>query len=309
MAEGEREPDGPEVVVVGSIHQDLILEVDRFPAPGETVLARGHVRAPGGKGANQAVAAARLGARTAMVGQVGDDPDGAAMRSRLATEHLDIGGVLVHPSLPTGTAAVTVDVHGENSIVASAGASGALTAEDVRRQAGSIDAAKVTLLQLEIDLDAVIAAAEVATGTVVLNPAPVRHLPMSLLEQVDVLVPNRGELSQLLEHDEVPASLAEVESLARKLPIAGSVVVTLGGDGALVLTDGEATHVPAPKVEVIDTTGAGDALCGALAQQLAAGVDLTAAVERAVQAAALSTTRMGAQTALPDRAELQALQR
>lgn len=297
----------PEVTVVGSIHQDLIIHVPTLPRPGETVLGSRHVRSPGGKGANQAVAASRMGAQVAMVGQVGDDPDGAALRSGLDREGIDVSAVVIHERLATGLAVVTVDEYGENAIVVSPGASGALGRTTVDTHERLVRGAEVVLVQLEVDLDTVVAATEWATGIVVLNPAPARALPPTLLDHVDVLVPNAVELARLVGAEAVPATIDEVEALVRPLAERCSVIVTLGEQGVLAMHRGDARHVPAPRVDVIDTTGAGDAFCGALCARLAEGDDLLAAVPLAVRAAAQSTTRTGAQPSLPTRDELEAM--
>lgn len=294
----------PTVVVVGSIHQDLIVNVPALPHPGETVLGTRHSRSPGGKGANQAVAASRLGAHVAMLGQVGDDPDGASLRAGLEGEGIDVTGVIIDDALATGLAVVTVDGDGENAIVVSPGASGALSAEAVSLHGELVGEAKVTLLQLEVDVTAVIAAAQLATGVVVLNPAPAQLLPDALLEEVDVLIPNRVELARIAGAERQPTTLTEVETLARPLADRRAVVVTLGPQGALAVRDGQVRHFPAPHVDTIDTTGAGDALCGALSAWIAEGADLFDALPVAVHAAALSTTRAGAQPSLPTREDL-----
>ena len=296
--------DAPTVVVVGSIHQDLIVNVTALPQPGETVIGTRHFRSRGGKGANQAVAASRLGATVAMLGQVGDDPDGVSLRSGLEEEGIDLTGVVVDDHLATGLAVVTVDDHGENAIVVSPGASGALSAATVGIHGDLVRKARVVLMQLEVDISAVIAAAELATGIVVLNPAPAQRLPDTLLDRVDVLVPNRVELARITGADRQPTTLGEVEDLARPLGDRCAVVVTLGPQGALALRNERVHHFPAPVVDTIDTTGAGDALCGALSAGIAEGADLFETLPLAVNAAALSTTRAGAQTSLPRQSDL-----
>lgn len=289
----------PDIAVVGSVHQDLIVRVPELPRPGETVLGHQHFRAPGGKGANQAVAASRLGAQVAMIGQVGDDPDGGALRECLRSEGIEVAGVAIDPDHATGLAVVTVDDAGENAIVVSPGASGALSAEQVGRHADLLARSQVTLLQLEVDLAAVESAAQRSSGIVVLNPAPATELSDRLLGCVDVLVPNRDELAMLCGIEGGLDDLDEVEEAARRLADGRAVVVTLGADGALLVHGEVAEHVPAPTVSTVDTTGAGDTLCGALAVRLAGGATLLDALPWAVRAAALSTTRAGAQPSLP----------
>jgi ribokinase len=295
----------PEIAVVGSCNLDLVVRVAELPGPGETVVGGDLFTNPGGKGANQAVAAARLGRRVAMVGRVGDDQAGRDLLAALAADGVDTTQVLVLDGVPSGTALITVDDRGENQIVVSPGANARLTAGDVAAAGPALAAAAVTLLQLEVPLEAVAAAAGTAAGTVVLNPAPVRPLPDELLAQVDVLVPNRVELAQLAG-GRVPGTVEEAARLAGRLA-ARAVVVTLGADGALVVGGGRASHVPAVPVAAVDTTAAGDAFCGGLADALAGGASLEDAARRAVRVAAAACTREGAQASLPTPADLPAL--
>jgi ribokinase len=295
----------PEVAVVGSLNLDLVVRVPRLPGPGETVSGQDVFRNPGGKGANQAVAAARLGRRVAMVGRVGDDDAGRELLASLEADGIGTTQVRAVAGVPSGTAFITVADDGENQIVVSPGANARLTPEDVAEAGPALRAAAVTLLQLEVPLEAVAAAARTAGGRVVLTPAPVRELPAELLGQVDVLVPNRVELAQLAGGP-VPETVEAAVALAGRLA-ARAVVVTLGADGALVVTDGQASHVPAVPVRAVDTTAAGDAFCGGLADALATGASLQDAVRRAVRVAAAACLRPGAQPSLPTPAELGAL--
>ena len=296
---------GPAVAVVGSLNLDLVIRVAELPGPGETVTGGDLFRNPGGKGANQAVAAARLGRRVAMVGRVGDDEAGRVLLGSLEADAVDTSQVKVLDGVPSGTAFITVSEDGENQIVVSPGANARLTAGDVAAAKAALGGAAVTLLQLEVPLAAVAAAARTAGGTVVLNPAPVRDLPAELLADVDVLVPNRVELAQLAE-GAVPESVAEAVRLAGRLP-ARAVVVTLGADGCLVVEDGDAAHVPAVPIRAVDSTAAGDAFCGGLADALAGGASLQEAARRAVRVAAAACLRPGAQASLPTPADLEAL--
>jgi ribokinase len=296
-------PMEPEVAVVGSLNLDLVVRVPRLPGPGETVTGDDLFRNPGGKGANQAVAAARLGRRVAMVGCVGDDDAGRELLGSLEAGAVDTSRVRVVAGVPSGTALITVGEDGENQIVVSPGANARLAPDDVAAAGAALGGAAVTLLQLEVPLEAVTAAARAAGGKVVLNPAPVRSLPDGLLERVDVLVPNRVELAQLAAGP-VPETVEEAARLAGRLPV-GAVVVTLGADGALVVEGGEARHVPAVPVRAVDTTAAGDAFCGGLADALAAGAALGDAARRAVRVAAAACLRPGAQASLPTPAELE----
>jgi ribokinase len=296
---------GPAVAVVGSLNQDLVVRVPKLPGPGETVSGEDVFRNPGGKGANQAVAAARLGRRVAMVGCVGDDQDGRDLLAALAADGVDTGPVRVVADVPSGMAFITVDAGGENQIVVSPGANARLTPEDVTAAEAALAAAAVTLVQLEVPLAAVEAATRSAGGLLVLNPAPVRDLPGELLGAVDVLVPNRVELAQLAGGP-APGTVEAAAALAEGLA-ARAVVVTLGGDGALVVADGRASHVPAVPVRPVDTTAAGDAFCGGLADALAGGATLEEAARWAVRVAAAACTRRGAQASLPTPAEVRDL--
>ena len=298
-----------EVVVVGSANLDLVVDVATIPVAGETVLGGDLRRIPGGKGANQAVAAARLGRRVAMVGRVGDDAAGSILRAALASAGVDTTSLHTTHDTPSGTALIAVGAAGDNTVVVSPGANGHFSAADVKGAAEVVGDADVVLLQLEIPIEAVAAAVRGARGTVVLNPAPApaAPLPPDVLDGVDVLVPNQTELATIAGHAGLSA-IGEVDpetavALARGLTVA-AVVVTLGADGAMVVTPSEATHVPAPRVAPVDTTAAGDAFCGALADALADGTDLVGAARWAVRVGAAATLRPGAQPSLPTRDEV-----
>ena len=283
------------ILVVGSLNLDIVLPVPHHPRPGETVLGDELARHPGGKGANQAVAAARLGSSVAMLGRVGDDDEGKLLINALGEAGVATDHVLVTGETHSGIALITVDDEGENAIVVSPGANARLTPADVESAAEVIKGAAVVLLQLEVPLSTVERAMQLARGTVILNPAPACELPGALLERVDVLVPNRGELEFLAHGDAVAG--------ARGLGVQ-QVVVTMGAEGALVVTGDGVESIAGRSVEAVDTTAAGDSFCGALAAGLEEGLDLVAAAGRANAAAALSTTRRGAQPSLPTRAEL-----
>lgn len=299
------------VVVVGSVNRDVVARVRSIPAPGETVLAHGFTRTAGGKGANQAVAAARAGgAAVAFVGAIGDDADGEDLRSRLAAEGIDVTGIEVVAE-PTGTALISVDDRAENAIVVVAGANAALTGVN-ERQRGMIERAAVLVTQLEVPVELVLdaAAARPAAAWHVLNAAP--SAPFStrgddLLACLDVLVVNEHELRDIAGGLDFEASVAAV---AARVP---SLVVTLGSEGCLVVTGETRTRVDAVPARAVDTTGAGDTFCGVLAAALAAsgvrpvdvGVDLLATAARAAAAAAsLAVRRPGAQDAIPTAAEV-----
>lgn len=294
------------VTVVGSLNEDVLVAVGRLPARGETVVGRSADIAPGGKGANQAAAAGRLGPGVHMVGRVGADAAGDRQLAALAGSRVNVSRVHRTPGVPTGSATIPVEEGtGENLIVVVPGANAHVRPADADVE--SVHRATVLLLQLEVPLDTVLAAARVATGTVVLNPAPPQQLPVEVWEHVDVLVPNEHELAHLAGADPAERSPAALVQLARSVASC-AVVVTLGARGALVVpAEGDALLQPPPPVTPVDTTGAGDCFCGALAQALAQGADLAGAVRYAVTAAALSTTGPGARGALPDDDAVRAL--
>ncbi len=300
----------PEIAVVGSANLDLVVEVARIPVAGETVLGGDLRRIPGGKGANQAVAASRLGRRVAMIGRVGNDEAGAMLRAAIDSAGVDTTCLLTTQETPSGTALIAVGADGDNAIVVSPGANSRVTSADVEGAADDLAAAEVVLLGLEVPVEAAAAAARCARGTVVLNPAPAPAavLPPELLDRVDVIVPNQTELATMARHAGL-SPIGEVDpetavALARGLPVAAAVV-TLGAAGAMVVTPAEATHVPAPAVVPVDTTAAGDAFCGALADALVDGADLVEAAEWAVRVGTAATLRHGAQPSLPTRAEVE----
>ncbi len=294
-----------EIVVVGSLNLDTTARVGRLPRPGETVLGTAHRTDTGGKGANQAVGAARLGRRVAMVGRVGSDEAGKRITTRLESEGVDVGLVSVDDTAPTGMAFITVDGFGENTIVVSPGANATLTVLDVERAAELIAEARVLLVQLEIPLEVVHHAAALCGGIVILNPAPAAELPAGLLEAVDILVPNRTELATL-SGGEPATTTEEIVAQIDVLPVAAGIV-TLGADGALVRAQGEVTQVPAPVVEAIDATAAGDAFCAGLADAMAGGASPLEAARWGVRVGAVTATRPGAQAALPTRSEVEQL--
>ncbi len=291
-----------DVFVAGSINQDFVLSVERRPAPGETVTDARLATHNGGKGANQAAAAALLKASVAFLGRVGDDGFGGPLVRSLADKGVDTGLVRQVTGSSTGAAFITVTPDGENAITVAPGANRRLTAEDVDDASECIGEAKVLVAQMEIPPEVVLRAVEVAAenGTrVLLNLAPPFEVPQRLLEKLDPLVINEHEAAFLLG-ERVEGVDGTLDAAPRLLALGpGSVVVTLGEDGA-VFSDGEsAQHLTAPKVEVVDTTGAGDAFVGALAAKLAGDASLEDAVAYAVRAGAAAVTEAGAQGALP----------
>ncbi|MEU6017462.1 ribokinase [Streptomyces sp. NPDC047515] len=301
----ENEYDRYELLVVGSANADLVIEVERRPAAGETVLGSDLAVHPGGKGGNQAVAAARLGARTALLARVGDDAHGRLLLESQRAAGVDTRGVLVGGA-PTGVALITVDPSGDNSIVVSPGANGRLTPEDIRAAGPLFEAARVVSVQLEIPLDTVAeVAGAMSPGTrLVLNPSPPAPLPDSVLAVCDPLVVNEHEARSILGE----AAGSTAQEWARALLTSGprSVVVTLGAQGALVADSrtGAFVTVPSPEVEAVDTTGAGDAFTAALAWRLGQGEELTEAAAFAVRVGAAAVTRHGAQASFPTAEEV-----
>ena len=297
-----------EIVVVGSLNIDTTVRVRSLPLPGETVLGTGHFSDTGGKGANQAVAAARLGRSAAMIGKVGDDDGGRRLVEVLTAAGTDVSGIVRSTSDPTGMAMITVDERGENTIVVSPGANGSLTPDDVDRASDRLQHAVVTIAQLEVPIDAVARAALLTKGSFILNPAPAAALDHDLLRLVDVLVPNATELAFLASGDDPGSDIAAAGALAARIIGPRSIVVTLGARGALVVDGATTTHVPAPAVQAIDPTAAGDSFCAGLADGLVRGLDLVSATRWAVLCGAVTVTRWGAQSALPDRSDVEALE-
>jgi len=297
----------PNILVIGSLNADLVVRTPRFPAPGETISGEDLSIIPGGKGANQAVAAARQGVTVAMVGRVGNDSFGPTLLQNLQDNRIETTHVQTSESA-TGTAIIVVDSSGQNSIVLSPGANGKVTPSDV--DSVSFQDVDMLLLQLEIPLETVVHAADVARQNrlrVILNPAPARRLPDSLLADVDILVPNESEL-QLLSGQPV-TDTDSAKSAARILLEKGlkTVIVTLGANGALLVTDEMVTYVPTFEVDVVDTTAAGDAFIGGLAAALLNGRSLEDAVRYGNASGALAAAKFGAQPSLPTAEDIQNL--
>ncbi len=301
-----------QVVVVGSLNMDLVVRVERLPRPGETIAGEHFSTIPGGKGANQAAAVARLGARSAMIGRVGDDAFGDQLRRSLVGFGVDVAHVAVTSECSSGVAVIGVERSGENAITIVAGANGSLTAADVEDVEEAIAGAAVLLVQLEVPLKTVAAAVALARRhgvATVLDPAPVPAggLPAELFT-VDVLSPNQSEAEQLTGI--AAADLAGADRAARELLRrgAGRVVLKLGPEGALIVDgEGPSQHVAAFAADVVDTTAAGDAFTAAVAVGLAEGMPLVAAVRFGCAAGALATTVFGAQPAMPARHRVDAL--
>lgn len=298
----------PKITVVGSSNTDLSVRSERLPRPGETVTGGQFSRAGGGKGANQAVAARRLGAEVSFVGRVGDDRLGHASVKRLREEEIETGSVVFDDEASSGVALIMIDAHGENMISVAPGANHRLTAEDVEKARADISNADVVLVQLEIPLDTVEAVLSVARdggATTILDPAPVPNggLPRRIFEQVDVITPNRSEAGTLAEL----GPDAEPEDAAAVLNGKGTnvVAVTLGAAGLYLRGDDGNMSLPAAPAEPVDTVGAGDCFAAGLAVGLAAEQTWQDAAKFALCAAAISTEREGAQPSMPTLTETQ----
>ena len=300
----------PHIVVVGSLNMDLVVEVPTIPLPGETVLGRNFATFPGGKGANQAVAAARLGAQVSLIGRVGQDAFGDQLLASAQADGINVSHVGRDESAATGVAMIVVDDEGQNSIAVASGANFCLTVDHVREAWGALEEIDILVMPLETPLETVATAVELAQqsgATVVLNPAPVRPLPARILTSVDVLVPNEPETTQLTRMS-IETSEDRRKAARQLLTLGvGNVVLTLGSRGALAL-DGKTdqyTMVPACQVEVVDTTAAGDAFVAGLAVGLSERKSLVESVYFATGVGALAVTKLGAQPSLPTRDEVE----
>jgi len=298
----------PRVCVVGSANLDYTVALPRLPRVGETVSSGTLLVNRGGKGANQAVAARRLGAEVRLIGCVGDDDAGAAMRRALDEQGIGVEGVVSAPGVATGTALIFVDREGHNQIGVAPGANHRLTVEMARAGEPSIEWAQVLVSQLEVPVPVVRWALETARRhgvPTVLNPAPVQELSDELLGLVTYLTPNAGEVAALtgIEVSDLDSGRRAAARLCERG--VGTVIITLGEEGALVYDGATAVHFEAFPIEVVDTTGAGDAFNGGLAVGLSAGGNLEQVIPLASAAAALTCTRRGAQDALPDRAAVE----
>jgi ribokinase len=297
------------IVVVGSLNMDLVGCAPRIPVVGETITGHTFFDAPGGKGANQAYAAAKLGGRVTMVGCVGSDDFGRRMRANLVQVGCDVSGILTLQDCPSGIALIFVADDGHNSIMILPGANGRLTEADIEGLREQLECAAYVLLQLESPLPAVIAAARAsrrAGAQVILDPAPARPLPDELFGWVSVLTPNETEAAILADLPPRRLDPTQASEIGRQLRRRGgcTVIVKLGDQGCVLVNDDEPHHIPAPKVQAVDSTAAGDVFNAALAVGLSEGMDLSAACRFANRAAAVSVTRRGAQPAAPSRAEV-----
>ena len=293
------------ILVVGSSNIDLVASVDRLPSRGETVLGYRFAQSFGGKGANQAVAAARAGAEVAFLSKLGADANGRLIEQHLAAQGLSRPILLRDAEFPTGVAMILVDHSGENQIAVVPGSNGRLTPADLRQHRELIAGARVLLLQMEIPRETVFEALRLGREcglTTILNPAPAAPLPSDLLRLMDILTPNESE-AQALTGSADPAEAARILTDRG----VGIVVVTCGANGAFLATGNDVTHIPGFLVETIDSTGAGDAFNGAVACAVAEGVPIKSAIERANAAGALATTGRGAQESMPTKDDIEQL--
>lgn len=303
----------PLVVSLGGINIDLVTLADRFPTPGETVVGRRFLTYPGGKGANQAVAAARMGAPTAMVGRVGADLFGPQVTASLAAAGVDVSAVAVASGLSTGIAVISIDAAGQNQIIQVLGANDTCGAAEAEQVSNLLDSLSVLLLQLEVSVELSRQAAQAAAAagkTVILDPSPVRPLPAAFYDCCSIITPNETDAAALVGFpvtDLDSAARAAATLLSRGVSAA---IITLGEQGAYYATAaGGGQHQPPLPVNAVDSVGAGDAFNGALAAALAAGQTLPQAVQLAAAAGALAVTKVGAQDAMPTRQEVTAFLR
>lgn len=295
------------IIVVGSMNMDMVVKTSHIPKPGETVLGGSFLMNPGGKGANQAVAVARLGGDVTFVGKIGDDIFGKQSSQLFDEEGVDTRGILADDQSPSGIALITVDERGENSIVVAPGANANLQPEDVEVVLRKYPEGRILLIQLEIPMRTVEHAARIAKDMglqVILNPAPANESVADMFPLIDVITPNTTEAEMLsgIPITDIHSARAAAEHIQQRG--VRQVIVTLGKAGAVLLENGTFAHIPAPQVEAVDTTAAGDVFNGALAVALSEGKNLKSAVTFACHAAALAVTRMGAQSSIPFRNEL-----
>jgi len=300
----------PKILVIGSSNTDMIVKVPEIPHPGQTVLGGEFITAPGGKGANQAVGAARAGGDVTFIARVGDDMFGKRAVEGFQKDGINVDHVFRDSRSPSGVALIFVAASGQNSIAVAPGANAKLSAADVHRSAAAFRGASAVLMQLEIPLNTVTNTAELAARRdvpVILNPAPAQPLPGNLLKRVSILTPNEAEASALSGVEVRDAASAARSAARLQKRGVGTVIITLGARGAFVTSAGMSQLVPGFKVKAVDTTAAGDVFNGALAVALGEGKPLLEAVRFANAAAAISVTRLGAQPSAPTREEIERL--
>jgi ribokinase len=298
------------IVVIGSCNTDMVIKADRLPVPGETILGGTFFMNPGGKGANQAVAAARLGGNVTLISKTGNDVFGKQSVSLYNSENINTDFIFSDPKHPSGVALITVDSNGENCIVVASGANASLSPLDMNKASAEIESSELVLMQLEIPIETVEYVAEMANKKgirVILNPAPARALSNDLLKHIFIIIPNKSEaeiLSGIKVYDIESAKQAANIISAKGVNI---VVITLGAQGALIKEYDNYHFVEATKVDALDTTAAGDTFCGAVCVGLSEGKSILDSVKLAARASAITVTRMGAQASIPYRSELSSL--
>ena len=299
--------NGKKILIVGSSNTDMVIKTHNFPAPGETILGGRFLMNAGGKGANQAVAAARLGGMVTFVGKIGDDIFGKQAVQQLEDEGINVDFVAVDPENPSGVALITVDKKGENSIVVAPGSNGTLSSADFDKALAELDDSEFVLMQLEIPIPTVEHIARMAAKKqkkVVLNPAPAAVLTDELLQNLYIITPNETEaelLTGIKVSDEQSALKAALVLNEKGVEL---VIITMGSAGAFLLSNGKSEIISAPKVEAVDTTAAGDTFNGALVVALSEGKTIQESIAFANKAAAISVTRIGAQSSVPFRKEI-----
>ena len=295
------------IVVIGSCNTDMVINTDRLPLPGETIIGGNFFMNAGGKGANQTVAAVRLGGSVSFMAKVGNDHFGSRSIEQYKAEGIDVEHILIDSELPSGVALIMVDANGENCIAVASGANAMLRVEDIDRAMGMIERGDIVLMQLETPLDTVEYVARIAHERgkrVILNPAPAQHLPDTLLKNLYMIIANETETELI-----TGVRITDMESICRAADVMSergvqNVVITLGSKGAFIKENGAYHKVPAIKVKAVDATAAGDTFCGALCVALAEKKGILEAVEFANKCASVTVTRMGAQSSLPYRSEI-----
>lgn len=298
--------ENKKILVIGSSNTDMTVITDRLPVPGETVLGGRFAMGPGGKGANQAVAAQRLGGNTSFICKVGKDIFGENAVRHYRNEGLDTTGVMISEQ-PSGVALISVDKKAENCIVVASGANADITEADIEANRKAIEEASILLLQLEIPVEAVVKAAKIgheAGVYVILNPAPACDLPEEIYRYLSLIIPNQTEIALMtgIEARDEEGAAKAVEALREKG--VKDVIVTMGSKGSMVYHEGKATFVPAQKVNAVDTTAAGDTYCGGLCVALSEGKDIIEAARFATAASALTVQKQGAQESIPYRKDI-----
>lgn len=295
------------IVVIGSCNTDMVINTERLPLPGETVIGGNFFMNSGGKGANQAVAATRLGGSVSFIAKVGNDHFGSRSIEQYKAEGINVDHILIDNAQPSGVALIVVDANGENCITVASGANAMLLSEDIDKAVGMIERGDIVLTQLETPLDTVEYLARIARERgkkVILNPAPAQHLPDSLMRNLYMIIANETETELI-----TGVKITDMESICRAADVMNergveNVVITLGSKGAFVKENGAYHKVPAIKVKAVDATAAGDTFCGAVCVALAEKKNILEAVEFANRCASLTVTRMGAQSSLPYRSEV-----